>query len=114
MPSGFLGLPIDLNFKHWIVVREVNGTYYNLDSKLSKPEALGGTEDLVTYLREKTQHKKTQMLLVVDQEVDQAGSWYSTEAGNQSSTNGNCDVNESSDKPRVEQEGPNSDGDTDR
>lgn len=78
VPSGFLKLPIDLNFKHWIVIRAIGGVFYNLDSKLSKPEEIGKAEDLVYYLMERILQKKTQMLLVVEPEVDQSRSWYRT------------------------------------
>jgi len=86
VPSGFLSLPIDLNFKHWIVIREIDGSFYNLDSKLQKPEAIGKTIDVVYYLLERILHKKTQMLLVVDQETDENGSWY--KAGNHANQDG--------------------------
>lgn len=76
VPSGFLSLPVDLNFKHWIVIRQIDGTFYNLDSKLAKPEAIGYGEDVMLYLTEKILHKKTQMLLIVEPEVEQSGAWY--------------------------------------
>lgn len=36
---GLLSLP--LRRRHWVALRQVNGVYYNLDSKLRAPEALG-------------------------------------------------------------------------
>lgn len=36
---GFVMLP--LRRRHWITVREINGYYYNLDSKLDKPHLIG-------------------------------------------------------------------------
>lgn len=41
---GFMSLP--LRRKHWIAVRQVNGTYYNLDSKLKAPACIGGEGEL--------------------------------------------------------------------
>lgn len=41
---GFLSLPITR--KHWIAVRQINGIYYNLDSKLKSPAKLGGAREL--------------------------------------------------------------------
>lgn len=39
MKFGFLQFP--LSRKHWIAVREVEGTFYNLDSKLEAPSPIG-------------------------------------------------------------------------
>lgn len=36
---GLLSLP--LRRRHWVALRQVDGVYYNLDSKLRAPEALG-------------------------------------------------------------------------
>jgi hypothetical protein len=43
---GLLSLP--LRRRHWVALRQVDGVYYNLDSKLRAPEALGD-EDGVRY-----------------------------------------------------------------
>ena len=39
MSLGLLSLP--LRRRHWVALRQVDGVYYNLDSKLRAPEALG-------------------------------------------------------------------------
>lgn len=36
---GFVRLPIQR--RHWISVRKINGQYWNLDSKLDAPQAIG-------------------------------------------------------------------------
>lgn len=36
---GLLSLP--LRRRHWVALRQVDGIYYNLDSKLRAPEVLG-------------------------------------------------------------------------
>uniref|UniRef100_A0A670J395 ubiquitinyl hydrolase 1 n=1 Tax=Podarcis muralis TaxID=64176 RepID=A0A670J395_PODMU len=41
---GFLSLPV--RRRHWIAVRQLDGTYYNLDSKLKGPAPIGGESDL--------------------------------------------------------------------
>ncbi|XP_074666404.1 josephin-2 isoform X4 [Strix aluco] len=41
---GFVALP--LRRKHWLAVRQLHGTYYNLDSKLRAPVAIGGEAEL--------------------------------------------------------------------
>ncbi|KAJ7330082.1 hypothetical protein JRQ81_016256 [Phrynocephalus forsythii] len=45
LPSSLCWGPLKLPLKrqHWICVREVGGTYYNLDSKLKVPEWIGGS-----------------------------------------------------------------------
>ena len=51
MEVAFFTLPIDCN--HWIAVTRVNGLFYNLDSKLKHPEAIGSDDDVRTFFREK-------------------------------------------------------------
>lgn len=36
---GFVLLP--LRRRHWVTIRQVHGTYYNLDSKLESPQLIG-------------------------------------------------------------------------
>ena len=81
MPSdfriGFIKLP--LNFKHWFTIRDIDGVFYNLDSQLSAPEALGGAEDVLRYLSEEMRLEDRELLLVVDNSVEQSGTWMSGE-----------------------------------
>lgn len=48
VPSNLRWGPLRLPLKrqHWIGVREVGGTYYNLDSKLRSPQPLGDADSL--------------------------------------------------------------------
>ncbi|XP_018428692.1 PREDICTED: josephin-1 isoform X2 [Nanorana parkeri] len=48
LPSSLSWGPLKLPLKrqHWICVREVGGTYFNLDSKLKRPERIGSDDDL--------------------------------------------------------------------
>lgn len=48
LPSSLCWGPLKLPLKrqHWICVRDVGGTYYNLDSKLKVPEWIGGESEL--------------------------------------------------------------------
>lgn len=48
LPSSLCWGPLKLPLKrqHWICVREVGGTYYNLDSKLKVPDWIGGESEL--------------------------------------------------------------------
>nr|XP_013802156.1 PREDICTED: josephin-2 isoform X1 [Apteryx mantelli mantelli] len=41
---GFVSLPVSR--KHWLAVRQLRGTYYNLDSKLKAPARIGGEGEL--------------------------------------------------------------------
>lgn len=40
---GFVLLP--LRRRHWVTIRQVHGTYYNLDSKLEFPQLIGRVSD---------------------------------------------------------------------
>lgn len=48
VPSNLRWGPLRLPLKrqHWIGVREVGGTYYNLDSKLRSPQPIGDADSL--------------------------------------------------------------------
>ncbi|XP_052789561.1 josephin-2-like isoform X2 [Mya arenaria] len=77
---GFVKLPVD--FKHWILLRDIDGTFYNLDSKLSRPALIGTRDDLVGYLQERLgSEERTQVLLVVEPEVENSGAWHKPDTG---------------------------------
>ncbi|GFT52332.1 hypothetical protein NPIL_215551 [Nephila pilipes] len=75
IPSEMKFLPLRLNRKHWIAVKEIDGTFYNLDSKLENPVAIGKVLDLVSYLREQIRGKDREIFLVVDQDLDRNSLW---------------------------------------
>lgn len=71
-------LPPPFRGKHWFAVRSVGDTFYDLDSKRSKPLPIGNTNsDLLEFLaaRLNGDGAKTELLLVVTNDVFQAGSW---------------------------------------
>uniref|UniRef100_G1KHD8 Josephin-1 n=1 Tax=Anolis carolinensis TaxID=28377 RepID=G1KHD8_ANOCA len=70
LPSSLCWGPLKLPLKrqHWICVREVGGTYYNLDSKLKVPEWIGGETELRKFLRHQLRGKNCELLLVVPEE----------------------------------------------
>jgi len=70
---GWVRLP--LGRKHWIALKFVNGAFYNLDSKLKKPERIGPEQDFLKYLRKQLENSEKQLLLVVDKEVAESESW---------------------------------------
>ncbi|XP_071983422.1 josephin-2 [Engystomops pustulosus] len=70
---GFLSLPITR--KHWIAVRQINGIYYNLDSKLKAPLRLGGPQELRSFLQGCIARGSCEILLVVTKDVEEARLW---------------------------------------
>ncbi|XP_038048299.1 josephin-2-like [Patiria miniata] len=78
MQLGFVSVP--LRRKHWIAVRQIEGTYYNLDSKLSKPAKIGDSSKLRGFLEAELRRKGCELLLVVTKEVAEAKTWLRDEA----------------------------------
>uniref|UniRef100_A0A4W4FR50 Josephin-2 n=1 Tax=Electrophorus electricus TaxID=8005 RepID=A0A4W4FR50_ELEEL len=70
---GIVSLP--LRRRHWLAVRQVNGQYYNLDSKLKGPVCIGGETELRSFLKEQLSQDVAEMLLVVQREVEDDGTW---------------------------------------
>ncbi|KAF5290009.1 hypothetical protein FQR65_LT11675 [Abscondita terminalis] len=70
---GFVMLP--LRRRHWVTLRQINGFFYNLDSKLDGPEIIGNSEDLLDYLKEQLDCKDKELFLVVESEVDKTQNW---------------------------------------
>ncbi|XP_036409470.1 josephin-1-like [Megalops cyprinoides] len=77
VPSNLRWGPLRLPLKrqHWIGVREVGGTYYNLDSKLRSPHAIGPPDELRKFLRHQLRGKNCELLLVVPEEVEAQQTW---------------------------------------
>ncbi|KAK7590863.1 hypothetical protein V9T40_002476 [Parthenolecanium corni] len=64
---GYIRLP--LQRRHWIAIRKVGNCYYNLDSKLKEPLAIGQEAELISYLQQKLSHKDNQLFVVVPSDV---------------------------------------------
>ncbi|XP_042623461.1 josephin-1-like isoform X2 [Cyprinus carpio] len=79
VPSNLRWGPLRLPLKrqHWIGVREVGGVYYNLDSKLRSPHAIGTADELRKFLRHQLRGKNCELLLVVPEEVEVHQTWRS-------------------------------------
>lgn len=77
VPSNLRWGPFRLPLKrqHWIGVRQVAGTYYNLDSKLRSPQNIGCPEELRKFLRQQLRGKNCELLLVVSDEVEANQTW---------------------------------------
>ncbi|KAJ8289943.1 hypothetical protein GJAV_G00007010 [Gymnothorax javanicus] len=74
---GIVSLP--LRRRHWLAVRQVNGPYYNLDSKLKNPVCIGGEAELRSFLNEQLSQDVSEMLLVVLKEVEDDGTWLNSD-----------------------------------
>uniref|UniRef100_A0A8C3ARB3 Josephin-2 n=1 Tax=Cyclopterus lumpus TaxID=8103 RepID=A0A8C3ARB3_CYCLU len=68
---GIVFLP--LRRRHWLAVRQVNGQYYNLDSKLKSPVCA------FTSFKMRLSQDVAEMLLVVRREVEEDGSWLNSD-----------------------------------
>lgn len=64
--------------KHWIAIRKIGLTYYNLDSKLQQPESIGNEENVLQYLSDQINCGDREILIVVTTEVSQSGAWSKT------------------------------------
>lgn len=66
------------NSKHWISIRKIDGTYYNLDSGLQSPEPFSSVEEMVTMLKYKQERQSAEILLIYPpnctQEVEHSDS----------------------------------------
>ncbi|XP_055499815.1 LOW QUALITY PROTEIN: josephin-2-like [Leucoraja erinacea] len=72
---GPISLPI--HRPHWIAIRPIDGSYYNLDSKLQAPAAIGNEGQLRTFLSGQLSQASCELLLVVERNVEEDGSWLS-------------------------------------
>nr|XP_010585277.1 LOW QUALITY PROTEIN: josephin-2-like [Loxodonta africana] len=74
---GLLSLP--LRRRHWVALRQVDGIYYNLDSKLRAPEVLGDEDGVRAFLAAALAQGLCEVLLVVTKEVEEKGCWLQTD-----------------------------------
>ncbi|KAK3602397.1 hypothetical protein CHS0354_030118 [Potamilus streckersoni] len=71
---GFLKLPVKR--KHWFGIREIDGVYYNLDSKFSTPSEIGNKSEFLKFLQQQLKGGNGELLLVVNPNVEQESSWW--------------------------------------
>ncbi|KAJ8941227.1 hypothetical protein NQ318_015659 [Aromia moschata] len=76
---SFITLP--LRRRHWITIRQINGLFYNLDSKLDFPQVIGMERGLLNYLREELDCKDKELFLVVTNDVEKNQSWLQDHGG---------------------------------
>nr|XP_054762549.1 josephin-2-like [Lytechinus pictus] len=71
---GFVSVPI--RRKHWIALRHIEGAFYNLDSKLGKPQTIGATPAIfLDFLRSQLKQKGCELLLIVERDVCELRTW---------------------------------------
>ena len=51
--------------KHWYAIRNLNGLYFNLDSKLASPLVIGDKDSVLKYLNKLLNEDHSELLLVV-------------------------------------------------
>ena len=74
MSWGYFTIPIKR--RHWIAVKQINGMFVNLDSKLKQAEVIGQTDGAITnFLQGQLKTKDAEMLLVVDDRTYIKKSW---------------------------------------
>lgn len=71
VPSQFkIGkyVPTPIKRRHWLAIRYISGSYYNLDSKLDNPEIIGREVDLIEYLRDILADIDKELFVITTQE----------------------------------------------
>lgn len=71
---GFVAVPL-LGRRHWISVRKVGSQFWNLDSKLKVPQALGEEKEALEFIRKQLQEKDREMFVVVTKDVAKVSGW---------------------------------------
>lgn len=70
---GFVMIP--LRRRHWIAIKSIKGTYYNLDSKLNSPQIIGSENDLINFLKTELQNKDKELFIIVTSETAKKHEW---------------------------------------
>lgn len=84
---GFITLP--LRKRHWIAVRQIDGKFYNLDSKLHTPECIGNEQQLFAFLQQQLQSNDRELFVIVESsanENDQPKKWLKETPTNETTT----------------------------
>jgi len=55
--------------RHWFAIRQIEGVWYNLDSKLAEPKPFAGTGEVVGLIELKRRQQSAQVLVVTDHEI---------------------------------------------
>lgn len=71
----FSFITIPLKRRHWITLKKLNGLYYNLDSKLDTPKAIGLEDDLLNFIRNELDSKDKELFIVITSEAEKSQIW---------------------------------------
>lgn len=71
---GLISLPL-LGRRHWIAIRKVEENYWNLDSKLKKPQSLGDETQTIQYIRNQLKENDKELFIVVKKDITESESW---------------------------------------
>ena len=63
-------IPLPIKRKHWIAIRSVGGIFYNLDSKLNTPEAIGGETELKSFLKAQLDSGQSELFIIIENAVE--------------------------------------------
>ena len=74
---NIVGFQLPIKRPHWFSVRRIEKTYYNLDSKLSKPSVIGKDDsDMTRFLAHLIENEKQcEIFLVVEKNVSENKTW---------------------------------------
>lgn len=70
---GFVMLP--LRRRHWIAIKSIRGTFYNLDSKLTSPQPIGSESELIEFLKNELRNKEKELFIIVNSETAKSHKW---------------------------------------
>lgn len=68
-------ITIPLKRRHWFALKELNGFYYNLDSKLDSPRVIGSQEDLLNFMRNELDSQDKELFIVMTSDVEKCQAW---------------------------------------
>lgn len=60
---------------HWIALRRISGIYYNLDSDLRSPLAIGKEDAMKSYIQLQLENEDRHLLIVLTNEASESNSW---------------------------------------
>lgn len=61
--------------RHWISIRNLEGQFWNLDSKFDMPILIGNDDKLYEFLRNQFSSNDRELFIVVNKEVEENQSW---------------------------------------
>lgn len=77
---NLIGLVVPFKGPHWFAIRKVNGSYYNLDSKLASPQSIGSEENFITFLTELLTLPAVQLFIIVEKNSAENNLWKKQES----------------------------------